>query len=264
MNSLLAAPDLSSQKATACYVLLRYFLLLVFPYSLACDYSIATIPIYKITDPVSLIGIILYSLLLIYAIYTIIKMKREKNPAERSRINSIIAAFAVSFYLLTLFPVSNLLITIGSPMAERFLFMPSFGYTIILTFIIFKITKPKFGYKNHLDLQQLPGLSPALFIPVLLIIILYSARTLARSQDWKNNQTLFSHDVTLSVKSARLHLLYGCELLNEFIPEEKNETQRKILLEKSISEFKTSLNIISGYHDADIYFYLGLAYMDNN
>ena len=125
-NSLLAAPDIFSQKATAFYILFRYIILLIFPYPLTYDYSVATIPIFKVTDIEAILSILIYFVLGLYALVTI----RKKNPV----------AFAILFYLITLFPVSNLLIIIGSPMAERFLFMPSLGYTMILTFILLNIT----------------------------------------------------------------------------------------------------------------------------
>lgn len=260
-NSLLAAPDLLTQKATACYILLRYFILLLFPHPLTYDYSIATIPLIPITNPLAVTSILLYFVTGLFAVITLIKFKKNKpvitsfqssllttnypvpnnqNPVRGTRC---LIAFAILFYLITLFPVSNLLILIASTMNERFLFIPSLGYTIILTILLLKIKMKQY-----------------LIIILLIILSLYSVKTIARSRDWRDNHILFMHDAVISDKSARAQLNYGIDLFLSEYPAEKNEELKNAINDKAIIEFTKSLEYYSD--NPRVNYYLGQAYMN--
>lgn len=279
MNSLWTAPDLLSQKATAFYVLLRYILLLFFPHPLTYDYTYAMVPIVKVTDPLALFSIIVYLLLGFFALISLLKMKREKNEMNDSfpnmskipdtqfrepNIQSLIA-FAILFYLITIFPVSNILIMIGSPMAERFLFMPSLGFTIITAIFLIKITKSK--YTNSDTRYPLSSARHAIpnyryLLAVLIIVGLYSAKTIARSRYWKDNHLLYEHDVKTSDRSARAHYFCGNDLMLYYFPLEKDEKRKKEYIDKSIIEFKKTLECFPEYPFA--HYCLGLAYMKSD
>jgi protein O-mannosyl-transferase len=256
-NSLYIAPDFLTQKATAIYVLLRYILLLFFPHPLTYDYSLATIPFFKITNPIVLITIIIYSALGYYAGTTILKVgsrnrsqpisaqKPIPNTQTPNSHSQLLIAFAITFYLITLFPISNLLVMIGSTMNERFLFMPSLGFTLILALFLLKIKNKRF-----------------LFVLVVIITTLYSIKTFARSRDWKDNFALFEHDVKISDNSERTHSLCGSLYWFDLYPSEKNVTLKKYYLSQSINEFTRSLDIYP--NNPQVNFYLGQAYMDEN
>src|SRR6187401_935338 len=111
-NTLYAAPDFASKYATAFYILLRYIGLLIFPHPLTSDYNYAQIKIQTFSDPVSLLGILIYAAIGAYLIFNF----RKKS----------IIVFGILFYLLSLAPVSNIFFLGGSSMAERFMYIPSF------------------------------------------------------------------------------------------------------------------------------------------
>ena len=284
-NSLLAAPDISSQKATAFYVLLRYLLLLIYPHPLVYDYSLATIPIFKLGDNKVFISISVYLLLGIYALINLMKIRNKKKPEVirnadygalfPNTLQAAIIAFSISFYLFMLFPVSNLLLIIGSPMAERFLFMPSLGFTILLALILFKITGMEKSDERHkravrekqdpvlrIPIQYVSRNSKYLFAVLFFIVGLYSYKTIARSRNWKNNYTLYKNDVKLSPQSARAHFNYGNVLLNDLYSTEKNKVLKQQYLDTSINEFKIAMRYSPDY--SNIYLNLGRAYMNNN
>jgi protein O-mannosyl-transferase len=246
LNSLWAAPDFISQKATAFYILLRYVFLLIVPYQLSYDYSISQIPIQHIYNIGTLSGVICYLFLFVYSIIKI----RKKN----------LLAFAILFYLLTLAPVSNIFILINWTMAERFLFMPSLGFCMLLSFILMKITKTGINKSNFNTIPKLIKINVQLFIMIFIIVGFYSIRTIARNPDWKNNVTLFSHDVKVVPKSARAHYLYGTAILFKLYPLEKIKEKQEELLSEAINEFTKAVSIYNNIPKA--YSYIGTCYTD--
>jgi len=233
---LAAAPDFISQKATAFYVLLRYALLLLFPHPLSYDYSFAQIPIKNLGDSEVFIAIILYLSIGIYAIIRIWKRNY--------------AAFALLFFLLTLVPVSNMLLIIGSPMAERFMYMPSLGFCILLTLGIMKLAKPQSSEVKITDIKSMLKAGKPVFAIGLAIACLYSIKTFSRNPDWKNNLTLDSHDIKTSPNSARAHYNWALVLRETLLPEAQDSVQKKMYFEQAINEFTKATKIFSPYADA--------------
>ncbi len=237
-NPLIAAPDFISQKATAFYYMLRYVFLLIFPYKLSYDYSFSEIPIQQIFSPGALISILLYLLLGIYAIIKIWKKD--------------IIAFAILFYLLTLVPISNIFFLIHWSMSERFLFMPSLGFSILLAFLLIKITKTENFKSEFKNVSQLIKMNSGLFILLFVIIGIYSFKTISRNPDWKDSNTLFSHDVKVVPNSARAHFNYGNVLFYSLYADETGKAKQKDLLNDAAKEYTKATAI---YPDFPIAYY---------
>jgi tetratricopeptide (TPR) repeat protein len=265
-NSLNAAPDNVSKYATIFYILLRYIILLIFPHPLTCDYNFAEIQIQTLGDPAGLIGIIVY---LGLGIYSIINFRKKT-----------IVAFGILFFLITLAPVSNIFFLGGSTMAERFMYIPSLGFCIILTYFLIKLTKTesiKSGFKN---LFQFFTLNQRVFFIVLAISLLYYIKTTSRNKDWKDNITIFSHDVKISGNSARANQILGSALMISVMksPDKQTHTDTfnlaKTYLKRALEiypEFYTPLShlgVIYMYEKNfdSAYYYLkkGLALMPND
>ena len=198
-NSLNAAPDMVSRYATIFYILLRYLVLLIFPHPLTCDYNFSQIKNQTLSDPAALIGIIIF---FASGVYSIINFRRKS-----------IVAFGILFFLITLAPVSNLFFLGGSVMAERFMYTPSLGFCIILTWFLIRITKTESIKNKFKDFYQFFALNQRLFFIVLGITALYCLKTISRSRDWKDNITIFSNDVKISGNSARANQILGSALM---------------------------------------------------
>ncbi|MEI6817531.1 MAG: tetratricopeptide repeat protein [Bacteroidota bacterium] len=247
-NSLYLAKDFISQKATAVYVLLRYVILLIIPHPLSYDYSMMTIPIQQLTDPGAFMGLAVYGFLLLYAFRNIVKKD--------------FISFGILFYLLTLIPVSNLLIMIGSPMAERFMYMPSLGFCLVVSLLMIKFTKGDMMKRKFGTLSQMLSSNSMLFVVVFVIVGLYSVKTYARSQDWKDNHALFGHDVNIVDKSARVHFSLGTVLLVDLYPEENDKALKKKYNNDALVQFNEALKYFPNYPTAN--FFLGQCYMNND
>ena len=103
--------------------------------------------------------------------------------------------------------VSNILFLIEATMAERFLYMPSFGFCVAIVAILYQIIKAK-KLPADSSFQKTITKQPLALI-ILVVCAIFSIRTLARYQDWKNILTLLAKDVKTSPNSARIHYAYG-------------------------------------------------------
>jgi len=245
-NTLMDAKDFTGREATAFYILLKYIFLLILPHPLSYDYSFAQIKIQTLGDPGALIGILIYVAIGVYAIINI----RKKS----------VVAFAILFYLLTLSPVANVFLIIGSTMAERFMYIPSLGFCIIVTWLLIKLTKVERIKSKFGNLKQFFSVNSSVMTIVIIVVGLYSIKTYTRSKDWKGNVELFGHDVEIADNSARAHYNWGSALLLNLYPKEKNKDRQSKILDSAIIEFSKANSIFNNY--SDCYMNMALAYTD--
>ena len=233
-NSLHAANGFLSREATAFFILLKYIFLLILPHPLCYDYSFNQIPLQRLSDPLAILGILVYVALGIYAVIKIITK------------DSI--AFAILLFLITLAPVSNVFVLIGATMAERFLYIPSLGFCMAAAILLAKVTRTEIVKSNFKTVKQFVGNNTSLMTIVFIIAGLYSIKTFARRQNWKNNAVLYAHDSQIASNSSRAHVHNAISIYSDLYPIEKNEAAKKELLDKSISEMQRALDIFDNYH----------------
>jgi tetratricopeptide (TPR) repeat protein len=190
-NSLVAAPDLVSRASTAMLMQGKYLLKSVTGFPLSYDYSYNENPYTGLSDP-----LVLISILVCVGLFVLSILKFKKDP---------VLSFGILFYFITFALTSNVFVLIGATMADRFLFVPSIGFVIALTWIILKLTKGE---------SQKLFASKALYI-LLPLSLLYSIRSFARSSDWIDEKTLYTVDVENADGSARVHSNCGIELRNQ-------------------------------------------------
>ncbi len=145
--------------------------------------------------------------------------------------------FGIWWFLITLFPVSNL-IEIYSPFAERYLYIPIIGLCLVVPTVIDGVVKRWFTRPAVATMVTL--------IPTLVILGLYSAATLARNPDWRNNFVLWSKTVQSSPNSLVAHGGLGMAYLEQGM---LNEAQQKF--ERVIKLYP---------NDAKSYYNLGVVY----
>ena len=244
-NSLVAANDSMVRFASAVFILGKYLLLNFFPHPLTWDYSYRVIPLHKISDPGFIVSLLAYIVLIVFSLAGF----RKKNPA----------VFGILFYLITIALVSNIFILIESTLAERFLFTPSLGicFALAYLFVSFIAKNISSSYKSMQDF--LMG-NKKVLIPVFIISVLFSVKTLSRNTEWKDNYTLLSHDVKSSPESARIRYAYGSAILFEKAFKEKNEDTKKEFVLKSIEELEKGIAILPTY--AEAIYNLMLAYKE--
>lgn len=240
-NSLLGAETFGERIATAILILGKYLLLLVFPHPLSFDYSYNQIPIASFTD----IRVLLSLTVLSYLAYAAIKGIKNASPVS----------YGILFFGGTIALVSNLLFLIESTMAERFLYMPSVGFSIAAGVLLARLfkkqgTTPVARFKANTSAMML----------TCTVLLLFSIKTIARNRDWKDNLTLLAKDVETSPNSARIRYAYGSALLIEKALKTDDGPQKTSYLERSIAELERGVSILPSY--AEAWYHLGLAYKE--
>ena len=165
----------SEKYASIIFVLGCYLKLLIIPHPLTNDYYPRQIEVVGLGDPH-----VLLSFLVMIASIAIGLWFWKKNK---------IISFSIFYFFLTISIFSNVLFPIGTHMSERFLFMPSLGFCLLLAYVLWNIYY-KFG------LYVFGGIC-------LVITGLYSYKTVTRNMVWKDNYTLYSTDVKVSNNSAK-------------------------------------------------------------
>lgn len=198
-NTLMAAPDLQSRLATAFYILGLYLKLLVFPHPLASDYSYPQIPIVTFLNPLALFSLLFY---LAAGIYSIIKFTKKS-----------LIVFGIIFYFIPLSLIANVLFLTKSTMADRFLYVPSLGFCLVVAVLLTTWFKLPLAKQNYEKFSLLFTKNKGLMGLTTVILLLFSIKTIARNPDWKNDYSLFSKDSQTSSRSSRIHFLYANHLI---------------------------------------------------
>lgn len=157
--------------ATEWFVLGKYLGLLFFPYPLSCDYSYYQIKYHDFTDITVLLSIFIYVAIIVWGIILL----RRKS----------ILSFAVFFFLLNVLMISNFVVDIGATMGERLVFHSSLGLVIILSYYLVKaVSKTSLQAKRNILMGIMSVLGVVCF-----------GETVIRNAQWKDDTSLFIHDV---------------------------------------------------------------------
>jgi protein O-mannosyl-transferase len=214
LNDPFVRANFSEKFGTIFYSFLKYLQLLIFPHPLTHDYYYNQIPYRTFTDPMVLLSITLL------AVLTYFLFKEFKNRST--------FVFSTLFFAICFSIVSNLFFTVGIIMNERFVFIPSLGFCILLGYFILGL-KAKIGDKGY-------------FIILISILSLYAFKTVSRNMDWKDNFALFSADFRTSTNSAKVATSLGGVML-ENAQKEKDSAIRLRQMDSSIEILKHSIEI---------------------
>lgn len=217
------------KTATLFFIFLKYLGLLFFPHPLTHDYYPKQIEMMSFGDGSVLFSFLLFALMIFGSIYYY----------NRDRIIS----FAILFFFFTFSIVSNVFVNIGTNMNERFLFMPSLGFCILIPYLVYKYSKSR-----NLTLGV-----------VGILIIAFSIKTISRNNTWKDDFTLFTTDVKTSTNSAKVLNAAGGALVTA-IEKDKNKTQEYST--KAIGYLNKAISIHPNYKNAHLL--LGNAYFYAN
>jgi protein O-mannosyl-transferase len=212
-NPFVRASD-SEKWGTIMYSFYRYFALMLFPHPLTHDYYFNQIPYRKLSDPIVITTFLgLFALIVVFF----------KTLNTRKEI-----AFSILFFIITFSIVSNVLFTVGIIMNERFVFVSSLGFCIILASML---------YYLNLNKQVLMSI-------LILIFSLYSFKTYTRNLAWKDNFTLFATDYNTSNQSAKVSTALGGVLMERANDALSNDTNLyKLYVDSSIRVLRHAIDI---------------------
>jgi len=110
----------------------------------------------------------------------------------------------------------------GTLLAERVLYIPSVGFCFLLAFALMTLWKKGFITQNTLGLL------------VVVVVLLYSARTVTRNPDWHDQTALFKSALQVCPDSGKVLYNYGVRLENaKNVEEAVGYYQRAVTIDPS-------------------------------
>jgi len=182
-SSLVFLPS-AERAREAVGILARYLVLLAWPVRLSCDYGYAQL------ESVPAVARSLWTAGGAAAIVGALVLAAASWKRRKCYFFAV-AVFAASFG-----GVSNLLFPINTPMGERLVYLPSWGFCLFLAFIV-----EDFFHRRP----------SAVWWCAAVIAAGYGTRTAIRNLDWKDNFRLFGSAYRVCPLSAKVNYNLGLE-----------------------------------------------------
>lgn len=214
-------------------ILVEYIKLLLVPYPLASDYAYQHFPYRSFGSPMVWISLLAHLALV--------------GLTVRALVRRHWLFFAGAFYLANLALVGNVLIDIGATMGERLIYHSSLGFCLLLAFLL---VQAALYFRNEKTASRV------LLTLAGLIGAGYMLIAIPRNAQWRDDTTLFLHDVKVHPNSAMLNGNAGSRLLNlSELPQNKDKADS--LLQESVKYSRKAIELHPRYTNAHIN--LGLA-----
>ncbi|MFT5130685.1 MAG: tetratricopeptide (TPR) repeat protein [Rhodothermales bacterium] len=214
LNDPFLHASLAEHSATAFACLSRYLKLLVWPHPLTVDYYPFHISLSSWTSPLAWFGLLSTLAIAISAICGL----RKRWPA----------ALPLLLYLLPMLIIANLFFSVGTFMAERFLYLPSLGFCWLLALASQRLRTPQ-------------------LVPLLgLVLIAGSILTVRRNFDWKDNFSLYVADSATSPRGLKSNAGAGAEYLMA-AQRSEDPVERKALLEHAVRHLSLVVSLDPSY-----------------
>lgn len=206
------------RMATLFYTWGKYVNVLVYPKTLTNDYYPKHIRTDQDEIPSFRMPMVLGSFLLHLALGILMVLGLLRRRAW---------GFFILFYWATFSVVSNLIFPIGTNMAERFMFLPSVGFSGLCALGLYHLSQRlKKTNQSHTETFRVPT------ILALIVLSLYAAKTFNRNKAWYDDYTLFTTDIAYSPHSAKLNNAVS-GVLQASVPKIKDVYQRTAVLEEA-------------------------------
>jgi len=239
------------------FIIIRYISLLFFPIRLSAEY------LFDFSQGFPVIKACLSFVALLFILFILYIIRKKET----------LITFAGLFFFITLLPVSNIIPT-SNLMAERFLYLPSVGFCILLSYLLIVSRLVEriyvFPTKEHIIHIPPPMVSPLSredthpdakasplsrgdfvgLIILILFILFCSFLTVKRNMVWRNDFTLWNDTVKKAPDSPRAHFGLAKAL------EDRGE------LRKAIEEYQKAIALYPSYYA--VYNNLGAVYTKIN
>jgi tetratricopeptide (TPR) repeat protein len=137
---------------------------------------------------------------------------------------------------------SNMFFLIGTVMAERFLFLSSVGFCLVVALIIEKVAG-----KTATGLAVLK--SPKVLGILIPLSIIYAIIIYNRNAEWSDNYTLYTTDVDKAPNDARLHY-YAADCLLKSLSAETGRAEGEETVARIMSHLNKAVAIYPAYVNA--------------
>ncbi len=175
---------------------------LLWPQRLSCDYSYDQIPLFRcdLANTEDMKSILVLLLLVLVGLGTLACFRRNRA-----------VMFCLALCVLSYLPTSNLLIHIGSIMAERFMYLPLAGFAMLLTMAVSAVAG-RLGAPLEINHHPSDWRRFAPHAVLSALIVAYGIRTFQRNFDWKSETTIFAAAIETTPASFKSYPALAEEL----------------------------------------------------
>ena len=226
----LAGAGFWTARLTAVKVIGMFLWRFLWPARLSADYSYNAIPLFgwrvwNWEDAKALVALAVCLGAVLLAVFLALRRRSTGKPL----------LFFLGFFFAALLPTANLIVLIGSIMAERFLYLPAVGLAGCAVAAIHAL-----GQRGLLKRRAAARVAWA---ALGLVSLAFTARTYARNIDWQDDRSLWASAVDVCPQSARPHYNLGIELerLPDRLPEAIAEYQAALRIEPGFTEARNNL-----------------------
>ncbi|KAM6153844.1 protein O-mannosyl-transferase TMTC1 isoform 3-T3 [Erethizon dorsatum] len=175
---------------TYSYLLAFNVWLLLAPVTLCYDWQVGSIPLVEtIWDTRNLATIFLAVVMALLSLHCLAAFKRPEHKE---------VLVGLLFLVFPFIPASNLFFRVGFVVAERVLYMPSMGYCILFVHGLSKLCT----WLNRCG-------ATTLVASTVLLLLLFSWRTVKQNEIWLSRETLFRSGVETLPHNAKVHYNYA-------------------------------------------------------
>ncbi len=189
-QNILMEATLPQRLLTCMVVLWKYVYLLFVPYPLCYDYSAQAVRLHDaLGHPSVLAGLACAAAM---AVGVILSARRHGH-----------VAVAILFFAVTYSVASNILVRIGTLMAERLVYLPSVGVCMLIGLALGAVASRwprRIAATPWGDLRAGMALALACLIG---IVTTYSVLTVRRNTVWQSNETLYTTDLAIQPESHK-------------------------------------------------------------
>jgi tetratricopeptide (TPR) repeat protein len=213
---------------TGLIVLGQYLKMLIIPYPMGFYYGFSYIKPTTVFQPMPLVALLAYILLMVIALLLLRK--------------HTILSFSIIWYLASIAVFSGLLQPVPGMIGDRYLFIPSLGICLALSYAFFIFSDADLG-PGAFEISRFK--TPVRYAAIA-ILLFYSFTSFGRNFSWKDRVTLFTNDIEHLDKSAQAHNLLAIHLARG-AQNAPNQMEGTRMMQEAITHFKKALEIYPGF-----------------
>jgi hypothetical protein len=229
MNDSFLGMSFGEKLATIFLTLGWYIKLLFAPWPLTHDYYPYHVPKVNWLDWRALLSLALYAGMAVWAYFNL----RKRN----------LPAYTFVFFIATISIVSNLFVSVGSFMNERFAFMPSVAFCMLAGWFLME-QLPKW---LKIDGNQVNWIGA---LGIMGVLGVYAMLTVKRVPDWQSAFTLNASAVVNSPGSARAQSFYATAVYQELYINAKTKEEKLRWVDTMDYHIQRAIEIYPDYGSA--------------
>lgn len=232
-NPLFVEGSFLDRIAMGFYTAFFYLKMLIFPAEFSFYYGYAKIQLVDWSFYQVWLGVIIFIPLGFYGILRFLK----RDPI----------GLGILWWLGTMFGVANVIFPMVGVVAERFAYLFSFGFCIVMGVLLvraFKLeTRPEYKYIR---------IPKAFLITMGIVCLFYSTKIITRNSNWENYLTLFRSDIDHLTKSVKANTMLADYLFKKAsLPptaqNQKNLSQKQQMIKEAAVHYEKVLEIMPNH-----------------